>query len=65
MTITGTAVHNANTSYSISYIKILSGNAEILRIVRVESAILPEFRHIESLMLGICGFGYVMVRRRR
>ena len=63
-TITGTAIHNSNTSYAISYIKILSGSAETLRIVRVESAILPEFSEF-ALMLGICGFGYVMVRRRR
>jgi len=35
VTITGTALHNSNTTYSIGFIKILWGNAEILRIVRV------------------------------
>lgn len=64
MTITGTAIHNSNLSYSIGFIKILSGNAEMLRIVRVESVILPEAKDC-GLLLGMCGFIYIMVRRRR
>jgi hypothetical protein len=64
MTITGTALHNSNTSYSIGFIKILSGNAEMLRIVRVNSVVLPELDTF-SLWCGFAGLGYVMVRRRR
>jgi hypothetical protein len=61
-TITATALHLGGQQFKVDFIKIPWNNADVLRVIRVES-IIPELSNM-ALIFGLIGMAYLGIKRR-